>query len=48
MIAGLTDSEIANILGWTSDEVATIRAKYVSAARVVIAIGERIAAAKIA
>lgn len=46
MIAGLTDQEIANILGWETQDVAAIRAKYVSDACVVIAIGERIAAAK--
>jgi integrase len=43
MIAGLTDQEIANILGWEPKNVAAIRAKYVSDARVVVAIGERIA-----
>ena len=43
MLAGLTDQEIADILGWNSRDVAAIRAKYVSQARVVIAIGERIA-----
>lgn len=42
MLAGLTDQEIANILGWDTKDVAAIRAKYVSQARVVIAIGERI------
>ena len=44
MLAGLTDQEIADILGWVTKDVAVIRAKYVSQARVVIAIGERIAA----
>jgi integrase len=48
MIAGLTDQEIANILGWDTKDVAAIRAKYVSDARVVVAIGERIAAVKTA
>lgn len=48
MLAGLTDAEIAKILGWTATEVAEIREKYVNDARVVIAIGARIAAAKIA
>lgn len=46
MIAGLTDQEIANILGWNTVDVAAIRSKYVSDARVVVAIGERIAAVK--
>lgn len=45
MIAGLTDQEIADILGWTTKEVALIRVKYVDQARVVVAIGERIARA---
>ena len=47
MIAGLTDQEIADILGWTTKEVAMIRVKYVDQARVVVAIGERIAAASV-
>ena len=46
MVAGLTDAEIAGILGWDTKDVARIRAKYVSDARVVVAIGQRIAAAK--
>lgn len=45
MIAGLTDQEIGDILGWSTKFVAAIRQKYVSQSRVVIAIGERIAAA---
>lgn len=44
-IAGLTDEEIAKIVGWDTKDVARIREKYCSNARVVIAIGERIAAA---
>lgn len=44
MIAGLTDQEIADILGWSTKDVAKIRIKYVSQSRVVVAIGERIAA----
>lgn len=46
MIAGLTDQEIADILGWSTKDVARIRQKYVNSARVVIALAERIAAAK--
>lgn len=46
MKAGLTDQEVADILGWSTKDVATIRVKYVDQARVVVAIGERIAAAK--
>lgn len=45
-IAGLTDDEIAKIVGWDTQDVAAIREKYVSNARVVIAIGERLAATK--
>lgn len=47
-MAGLTDDEIAKIVGWATKDVATIREKYVNDARVVIAIGERISAAKTA
>lgn len=47
MIAGLTDQEIADILGWTTKDVAAIRVKYVDQARVVIALAERIAAASV-
>lgn len=46
MIAGLTDQEIADILGWNTKDVAAIRVKYVDQARVVVAIGERIAATR--
>lgn len=48
MIAGLTDQEIADILGWTTKDVSKIRSKYVSQHRVVIEIGKRIAATKTA
>lgn len=44
-IAGLSDQEIANIVGWSVKDVAAIRVKYADQARVVVAIGERIAAA---
>ncbi len=47
MIAGLTDQEIADILGWNTKDVAAIRVKYVDQARVVIAIGERLARASV-
>jgi len=30
MVAGLTDAEIAGILGWDTKDVARIRVKYVS------------------
>lgn len=45
-MAGLTDDEIAKIVGWDTADIAAIREKYCSDARVVIAIGERLAAAK--
>lgn len=44
ILAGLTDQEVADILGWGVERVATIRRVYVDQARVVVAIGERIAA----
>lgn len=47
MIAGLTDQEIADILGWTTKDVAAIRVKYVDQARVVIALAERISKAAV-
>lgn len=46
MIAGLTDQEIADILGWNTKDVASIRVRYVDQARVVVAIAERLSAAK--
>lgn len=46
MKAGLSDEEIANILGWSSKEVSVIRTKYVNDARIAQAIGERIAGVK--
>ena len=42
MIAGLTDQEIADILGWNTKDVAMIRVRYVDQARVVVAMAERI------
>ncbi|MBW6531890.1 tyrosine-type recombinase/integrase [Sphingomonas sp. RRHST34] len=47
-IAGLNDREIADIVGWDTKDVASIRAKYADQARVVVAIGERLARAAIA
>ena len=47
-MVGLTDDEIAKIVGWDTADIAAIREKYVNNARVVIAIGERIARAKTA
>jgi integrase len=44
ILAGLTDEEVAHILSWSVDRVATIRRVYVDQARVVVAIGERISA----
>lgn len=39
---GLTDTEIASIIGWSATRVAEIRARYVNAARTVISIAERL------
>lgn len=47
MLAELTDQQIADILGWSTKDVSEIRVKYVDQARVVIAIGERIAATSV-
>jgi integrase len=44
ILAGLTDQEVAEIMGWSVDRVATIRRLYVDQAKVVVAIGARIAA----
>ena len=42
IMAGLTDQEVADILGWTTKDVASIRVKYVDQARAVVAIADRI------
>lgn len=41
---GLTDDEIANRLGWTAKRVASIRARYVDEARVIVSLVERLSA----
>lgn len=41
---GLTDDEIARIVGWTAKRVAEIRARYVDEARVVVSLVERLSA----
>jgi integrase len=43
MLAKLTDTEIADIMAWSVDRIAQIRRVYVDQARVIVAIGERIA-----
>lgn len=43
ILAGLTDQEAADIMGWSPDQVSGIRRVYVDQARVIVAIGERIA-----
>lgn len=45
-MAGLTDTEIAGILGWGAAKVATIRRVYVDQAATVVQIGARLAAVK--
>lgn len=46
MQADVTDDRIAEILGWSTKDVAKIRTKYVSHTRVVVAIADRLDAAK--
>lgn len=41
--AGLSDIEVAEVMGWAVDDVSTIRRTYVDQSHVVVAIGERIA-----
>lgn len=43
-IKGLTDEEIARIVGWTAKRVSEIRARYVDEARVVVSLVERLSA----
>lgn len=43
MRCGLTDNEIADIMAWAPDKIATIRKVYVDDAQTVVAIGRRIA-----
>lgn len=44
MTKGVTDEEIADVLGWKSKEIAQIRRRYVDQERVVISITERFSA----
>jgi integrase len=41
---GLTDEQIARIIGWTAVKVAEVRARYVDEARVVVSLVERLSA----
>lgn len=43
ILAGLTDQEAADVMGWSPERVGRIRRVYVDQSRVVVAIGERIA-----
>lgn len=43
-VKGLTDEEIARIVGWSPRDVAAMRARYVDEARVVVSIVERLSA----
>ncbi len=43
-VKGLTDEQIARIVGWTAQKVASIRARYVDEARVVISLVDRLSA----
>lgn len=40
---GLSDSQIAMIMGWDEKQAAAIRKRYVDEAAIVVAIGKRIA-----
>jgi len=41
-VKGLTDEQIARVVGWTAQKVAEIRARYVDEARVVVSLVERL------
>lgn len=43
ILSGLTDQEVADVMGWGTDRIANIRRVYVDQERVVVAIGRRIA-----
>lgn len=43
----LTDKEIANLMGWTPEQVSEIRTHYVDDAAIVVALGERLAQAAV-
>jgi len=43
-VKGLTDEEIARIVGWTAKRIAAIRARYVDEARVVVSLVDRLSA----
>lgn len=43
-VKGLTDDEIARIVGWTAKRVGEVRARYVDEARVVVEISKRLSA----
>jgi integrase len=47
IMAGLTDQQIADIVGWGTKDVAGIRIRYVDQARVVVDLGKRIAGASV-
>jgi len=43
---GLTDEEIARIIGWTAKRIGEIRARYVDEARVLVSLVDRLTGAK--
>ena len=43
----LRDKEIGNLMGWSPEQVAEIRAHYVDDAAIVVALGERLAQAAV-
>lgn len=42
VLAGLNDAEVAEVMGWSVEQVSGIRRTYVDQSRVVVAMGERI------
>ena len=42
MLANMTDQQIADILGWATKDVASIRMKYVDHARVMVELAKRL------
>ena len=43
-VKGLTDEQIARVVGWTAKKVSAIRARYVDEARVIVSLVERLSA----
>lgn len=41
ILAGLADAEVADVMGWSVEQVSGIRRSYVDQSQVVVAMGER-------